>query len=364
MKITVFLTIAIMALSLIACSTTTENVAIIHPETDEKFEEFEKNQQQTTESFTAIHQKTEDKLDAPEQRVQQTTNDKLEVPEQRMQKDTDVFIGHAYYRKCPYFECGEEHIFARLLFEKTKNGWRTFPNSKDVGSNPDDLKQSYKLFPREIKWNIFNNNLSLIGKETVEINKHVEWWINVGAAQMRLDPEIIKQHVDKRITFYDMFADLILSTNENVTFSKFKTRKTTDVKIFESAIKNMKKTGNSDDPSVTIEKRATIYSIENVDVIAVLDIEHFYYSDGELGWNETDSVVFAKNGDKWEFIFDGENFDDDGSDMSFSLKTIADFDNDGKRECIFILVSGVNGFGYVLWQEGIAKPLAYKYYSH
>ena len=270
----------------------------------------------------------------------------------------DVLIGHAYYFKCPYLNCNDEAIYARPLFKKTQNGWQVFPNGKDIGYNPDAVKQSYKLFPSEIKWNIFNIDQSLIGKKTVENKKPVEWLINTGAAQMQIDPKIIKQNIDSEAD-YDLSADLILSTNENVTFSKFKTRETADVEIFESAIKKVKDIGNITNTNGTIEKSATIYSIGNVDVIAILDIEQIYDQ-----YIETNSVVLSKTGDKWDFAFDASSLNFDEDDVLFSLKTIADFDNDGKSEYIFNLLSGVHGYGYILWQAEIAKPLVYRYYAH
>ena len=293
--------------------------------------------------------------------IHQELNVIFKEPEQRQQKVEDLFIGHAYYFKCPYYECNDESIYARPLFKKNEMNWQVFPNVfEDIGNTLDAIKQSYKLFPDEIKWNIFNNDYLLIGNEVVENKKPIEWSINVGAAQMLLDPEIIKQNIDQEI-FHDSSADFVLSTNDNVVFSKFNTKETTDVKIFESAIKSTIKTGNSVDSGVTIKKNATIYSIENVDVIAILYTEKIYDE-----YSEMKSVVFAKTDGKWEFIFDCENIDYDGPYISFWLKTIADFDNDGKNEYIFNLLTGIsgNGFGFVLWHDGIAKPLVYKYYSH
>ena len=75
-------------------------------------------------------------------------------------------------------------------------------------------------------------------------------------------------------------------------------------------------------------------------------------------------VVLAKIDNEWRLAFDGENLDHLEMRISYSLKAIADFDNDGKNEYLFVLSSGVNGYGYVLWQDGMAKPLVYKYYSH
>ena len=316
---TVFFIISILALSLNACSATIKSTATIHQE----------------------------------------LNGKLKEQEPRQQKVEDVLIGHAYYFKCPYYECNDETTFARPLFKKTENDWQVFPNDfKDIGNTPDNIKQSYKLFPEKIKWNIFNDDYSLIGNETVENKKPVEWAINAGAAQMHLDPAIIKQTIDQEI-FYDPSSDLVLSTNNNVIFSKFSTRKTTDVEIYESAIKGIKDIENSIYQDGTIEKRATVYSVENIDVIAILYIEKTYNN-----YSEMNGVVLVKNGDKWVFAFDGKNLSTDVSDTSFSLKTIADFDNDGKSEYIFNLFVGFNGFGYVLWYDGITKPLVYKYYSH
>jgi len=270
----------------------------------------------------------------------------------------DTFIGHAYYFKCPYNGCDEEAIYARPLFKKAQESWQVFPNGADIDYTPDIFKQSYKLFPIEIKWNIFNNDHSLIGKEIVENKKPIEWLINTGAAQMQIDPEIIKQNINKS-TNIDTSADLILSTNENIVFSKFETRKTTEIEIFESAIKNRKYAGNSIDSFGIVEKYATVYSVENMDVITILD---FKQTGGDIG--DTSSVVLAKVGDKWEFVFDGNSLNYYEDNVLFTLKTIADFDNDGKNEYIFNLISGFNEYGYILWQNGIAKPLVYKFYSH
>jgi len=273
----------------------------------------------------------------------------------------DTFIGHAYYFRCPSLGCVDEAIYARPLFKKTQNGWQAFPNGKELGNTPNALDQSYKLFPSEIKWNIYDEGYSLIGEENVENKKPVEWWINAGAAQMRMAPEIIKQNLDKEVD-YDTSADLILSTNENVKFSNITTRKTkniADVEIFELTIKNDKHARNRAVSNGIIQKSVTIYSVENVDVIAILDFQ--YISDDIWG---TDSVVFAKTGDKWAFVFDGRNLGYDEEFASISLKTIADFDNDGKSEYIFNLGSGINEYGYILWHDGITKPLTYKFYSH
>ena len=270
----------------------------------------------------------------------------------------DTFIGHAYSFKCPYYGCDKVENYARPLFKKSQNGWQVFPNGKDVGNTPDALQQSYKLFPDEIKWNIFNHDQSLIGEELVENKKPAEWWINVGASEMQFDFEKIKQNSDE-IGYYDTSDDLILSTNKNSVFFKFKTRETTDINVFESSVNYIKDVVNKIDPNVTIEKKATIYSVENVDVIAILDFKQI--SDEMIDKN---CVVLAKTGDKWEFAFDGQSINYDKDNVSFWLKTVADFDNDEKKEYIFTLSSGVNGFGYVLWQAEIAKPLVYRYYSH
>ena len=270
----------------------------------------------------------------------------------------DIFIGHAYSFKCPYYGCDKVENYARPLFKKSQNGWQVFPNGKDVGSTPDALWQSYKLFPDKIQWNIFDHDQSLIGEELVENKKPAEWWINVGAGQMQFDFEKIKQNSDKT-GYYSTSDDLILSTNKNIVFFKFKTRETTDIKVFESSMNHIKDVINKIDPNVTIEKKAAIYSVENVDVLAILDFEQI--SDEMI---DTNSVVLVKTGDKWEFAFDGKSIDYDKENVAFLLKTIADFDNDGKREYIFTLSSGVNGFGYILWQDGIEKPLVYRYYSH
>jgi len=269
----------------------------------------------------------------------------------------DMFIGHAYYSKCPYVGCVDDKIYARPLFKKTQNGWQVFPNGDDIGNIPDDLRRSYKLFPSEIKWNIFNKNHSLIGKKTVKNDKPVSGGINAGAAEMQVDIGLINP--DKKI-FYDQSADLILSTNKNVVFSKFNTRETTDIEIYESAVKNIRSAENKADIIGSIEKSATIYSIENVDVIAILN---FTQITEEI--IDTDCVVLTKTGDKWEFVFDGRSFGyDDERKVWFELRIIADFDNDGKNEYIFDLSSGVNGFGYVLWHDVITKPLVYKFYIH
>jgi len=270
----------------------------------------------------------------------------------------DIFIGHAYYLKCPYYGCDGGEIYARPLFEKKQNDWQAFPNGEDIGNTPDALYQSYKLFPNEIKWYIFNDDYSLIGKATVENLKPVEWRINAGAAQMRMDSEIIKHDSDVE-RGYNPSADLILSTNENVIFSKFKTRITTDIKIYESAIKNIRGVGYSTDFIGTIEKYATIYSVDNEDVIAILNFKHI--TEDII---DTNSLVLAKKGKIWEFVFDGDSLDYDKDIVYFSLIAIADFDNDEKNEYLFNLSSGVNRFGYVLWHDGIAKPLVYKFNSH
>ena len=270
----------------------------------------------------------------------------------------DIFIGHAYPFKCPYYGCDKVDNYARPLFKKSQNGWQVFPNGKDVGNTPDALQQSYKLFPDKIHWNIFNQDQSLIGEELVENKKPAEWWINVGAGQMQFDFDKIKQNPDKA-GHYDTSDDLLLSTNKNSVFFKFKTRETTDIKVFESSINHIKDIVNKIDPIVTIEEKATIYSVENMDVIAILDFKQI--TDEMIDIN---SVVLTKTGDKWEFAFDGKSINYDEDNVSFRLKAVADFDNDEKKEYLFTLSSGVNGFGYVLWQDGVEKPLVYRYYSH
>ena len=272
---------------------------------------------------------------------------------------SDIFIGHAYYFKCPYYKCDAEAIYARPLFKKMLDGWQVFPNSKDIDYTPENFKQSYTLFPNEIEWFIFNNDHSLIGKEIVKNNKPIEWLINTGAAQMQLNPEVIRKNIDKEVDV-DLTVDLILSTNANAIFSKFKTRETTDVEIYESAIKNVKDIGNSLDPTGTIEKRAIVYSIENIDIIAILEFE----PTGKCEICEINSMVLTKVENKWEFAFDGKSINYDRDSVSFWLKTISDFDNDGQNEYIFNLSSGINRYGYVLWKTGMAKPLVYKYSSH
>ena len=270
----------------------------------------------------------------------------------------DNFIGHAYSFKCPYYGCDDVDIYARPLFKKNHNDWQIFPQSKDIGNTLDALQLSYKLFPVAIKWNIFNYDQSLIGEELVENNRPSEWWMNVGASKMQFDLKKIIKYSDI-IGYYDPMADLILSTNKSSVFYKYKTRETTDVKIFESSINYTKDIVSNADTILSIEKSATIYSIENMDVIAILDFKQI--SDEMV---DVDSVVLIKTGDKWEFAFDGQSTINDRDNVFFRLKTIADFDNDGKSEYIFILSSGINRFGYILWHDGITKPLVYEYSLH
>lgn len=269
----------------------------------------------------------------------------------------DIFIGHAYSFRCPYYGCDEVENYARPLFKKSQDEWQVFPNGSDIGNTPDALQRSYKLFPDEIKWNIFSHDQSLIGEELVENKIPVEWWMNAGASQMQFNLDKIKQNSDE-IGYYDSSADLILSTNKNSVFSKYKTREITDEKVIESFLKHSRDVANMG-TIMTLGEKATIYSVENVDVIAIVDFKQI--SDEII---DIYSVVFAQTGDKWEIAFDGQSIDYDSGNVSFRLKTIADFDNDGKREYIFTLVSGVNGFGYILWYDGIVKPLSYRFSAH
>jgi len=266
----------------------------------------------------------------------------------------DILIGHAYSFKRPY---DEVENYARPLFKKSQSGWQVFPNGSDIGYTQDALQQSYKLFPNEIKWNVYNYDQSLIGAELVENKKPAEWWMNVGASKMQFDFKEIKHNSDE-MGYYDPSFDLILSTNKDSVFPKYKTREMTDVKIFESLLTRLRDTANIDS-IIAIEKKAIIYSVENADVIAVLDFKQI--GDEVI---DIDSVVFVKTGDIWEFAFDGRSINYDRDNVSFRLKTIADFDNDGKREYIFTLASGVNRFGYILWHDEIVKPLVFRFSLH
>lgn len=274
----------------------------------------------------------------------------------------DTFIGHVYPFSCPYYGCDTVESYARPLFKKTANGWQAFPNDQEIGNNPDALRRAYKLFPEKIKWYIFNHDQSLIGEETVENNKPVAWWFNAGASKMRFDPAKIKPNSAEKDD-YDASNDLILSTNKNIVFSKFKSRMA-DINSFESSVQNIKAIENQISYIKNAKKEVTIYSFNSVDVIAILN---YIEVDDGCDWCDHQGFVLVKRGKTWQLAFDHRrNIDQSytGPYAAFSLKAVADFDNSGKDEYIFTFSIGEAGYGYILWQDGMTKPLVYIFHSH
>jgi hypothetical protein len=168
--------------------------------------------------------------------------------------------------------------------------------------------------------------------------------------------------------WHDPRKEFLLSTNGNVKFYDFTEKTISDVNQFKPYFDDITEVqdlyqqeglkdeyGECGQDGCQLEKKAAIYDIEDNKKIALL---HFSLEGGV--YTQYDILLTKDENGKWERAFTTSSF---GEKITFSLKAVGDFDNNGIKEYMFHL-DGYNFNGYALYQEDMNKPVYFGWTYH